>query len=287
MEVAPVADLMIQKNGTTAEWAADDDVLEVAQLGVDTDTGEVKIGDGVTAWSALDSLGGAGGGGGGGVLLIDYGDTVPGGTATGTVIFEKGPPATTWDLRSLSAMPAGWSRRGVASETFDADGMTATHTAGQGHQYTPSPYVPDFSVTAKVINGSGSGVMQGPMISDSSGNGAMACWYSGSGGLIAAKMTGWTYGSATSVETNTVYHPVWLRLRVTGTDYYAAHSNDGATWHETPVLSFSGGGSSTIGIGSIISSAAMETEQIIYSPGAGGGGLRGWWDDTAGDIILF
>lgn len=39
--------------GTTAEWVADDVVLLLGELGTDTDTGVIKIGDGSSTWSAL------------------------------------------------------------------------------------------------------------------------------------------------------------------------------------------------------------------------------------------
>ncbi|WP_439539461.1 hypothetical protein [Sphingomonas sp.] len=42
--------------GTAAEWAADDPILKVRELGIETDTRRIKIGDGVTPWSGLDYL---------------------------------------------------------------------------------------------------------------------------------------------------------------------------------------------------------------------------------------
>jgi hypothetical protein len=41
------------RRGTTAEWAAANPVLSAGEPGVDLDTGEQRIGDGATAWSAL------------------------------------------------------------------------------------------------------------------------------------------------------------------------------------------------------------------------------------------
>ena len=41
------------RRGTTAEWAAANPVLSAGEPGVDTTTGEQRIGDGVRAWSAL------------------------------------------------------------------------------------------------------------------------------------------------------------------------------------------------------------------------------------------
>lgn len=45
---------MQQRRATEAEWTTSDYVLANGELGVTTDTGIIKIGDGVTAWSALD-----------------------------------------------------------------------------------------------------------------------------------------------------------------------------------------------------------------------------------------
>jgi len=40
--------------GTAAAWTAEDTVLEVSEHGYETDTGKEKIGDGSTAWTALE-----------------------------------------------------------------------------------------------------------------------------------------------------------------------------------------------------------------------------------------
>lgn len=45
------------RRGTTAAWAASNPVLDAGEPGMDTDTGEFKIGDGVAAWDALWSFG--------------------------------------------------------------------------------------------------------------------------------------------------------------------------------------------------------------------------------------
>jgi len=41
------------RRGTAAEWAADNPVLAVAEMGIETDTNKFKIGNGTTAWNAL------------------------------------------------------------------------------------------------------------------------------------------------------------------------------------------------------------------------------------------
>lgn len=44
------------KRGTAAEATSNDKVLELGELGIETDTGKAKMGDGSTAWTALDYL---------------------------------------------------------------------------------------------------------------------------------------------------------------------------------------------------------------------------------------
>src|SRR5687768_1766179 len=44
-----------QRRGTAAEWATADYVLAAGELGVTTDTGIIKIGDGVNGWNDLDA----------------------------------------------------------------------------------------------------------------------------------------------------------------------------------------------------------------------------------------
>jgi len=45
------------RRGTTAEWVAADPVLHAGELGYDTDTGAVKIGDGTSKWTELTAIG--------------------------------------------------------------------------------------------------------------------------------------------------------------------------------------------------------------------------------------
>lgn len=41
------------RRGTAAEWTSANPVLAVAELGLETDTDQFKIGDGTTAWASL------------------------------------------------------------------------------------------------------------------------------------------------------------------------------------------------------------------------------------------
>lgn len=59
-------DKLIQpRKGTAAEWISVDPVLELAEFGYEYDTGKMKMGDGVTAWSSLPYVSWGTGGGGG------------------------------------------------------------------------------------------------------------------------------------------------------------------------------------------------------------------------------
>jgi len=40
------------RRGTAAEWTAADPILALAEMGIETDTGKFKVGDGVSAWTA-------------------------------------------------------------------------------------------------------------------------------------------------------------------------------------------------------------------------------------------
>lgn len=44
------------RSASTAEWAASSVILDVGELGVDTTTGETRLGDGSSAWVALKSV---------------------------------------------------------------------------------------------------------------------------------------------------------------------------------------------------------------------------------------
>jgi len=76
--------------GTTAEWAASRHVLGTGEIGHDTTTGTLAVGNGVSLFAALPAIG-AGGTGGSGVtvLLIDTVEDLPEGTPAGVVVVVK------------------------------------------------------------------------------------------------------------------------------------------------------------------------------------------------------
>lgn len=48
-----MATRMLQRRGTAAEWAAANPILAAGEMGFETDTFVIKMGDGVTAWNSL------------------------------------------------------------------------------------------------------------------------------------------------------------------------------------------------------------------------------------------
>jgi hypothetical protein len=48
---------MQQKRGLASRWTSTNPVLLAGEIGVETDTNKIKIGDGVTQWNNLDYMG--------------------------------------------------------------------------------------------------------------------------------------------------------------------------------------------------------------------------------------
>jgi len=66
----PVKNLIQQRRGTAAEWLAANPVLAAGEIGVETDTFKMKIGDGVLAWDVLPYASGGGGGSTGDIFML-------------------------------------------------------------------------------------------------------------------------------------------------------------------------------------------------------------------------
>jgi len=56
MEVQQVADLIQIRRDTAANWTSANPTLAQGELGVETDTDKIKVGDGSTTWSSLSYL---------------------------------------------------------------------------------------------------------------------------------------------------------------------------------------------------------------------------------------
>ena len=76
------------RRGTEAEWASVDPVLAGGEMGLETDTGKFKFGDGSTAWTALDYA-----------LADQIDDYIP--------LSEKGNPGGVATLNSDGQVPLG------------------------------------------------------------------------------------------------------------------------------------------------------------------------------------
>ena len=48
-----MSSLIQMRRGTAAQWTAADPILELAEIGIETDTDQFKVGDGSTSWSVL------------------------------------------------------------------------------------------------------------------------------------------------------------------------------------------------------------------------------------------
>ena len=226
---------------------------------------------------------GGGSGGSGGTLLVDYTSgtpTIPSGTAANTIIFMKPPPVSTWNFAGASALPSGWTRRGITSETFSANGMTATLATGQGWLY-PMPS-PDGTLEVGIYTGTYVGTMQGGLLADASGNGVGSVYYNAPAGQLAILMSGWNYGSSYILaESATPTYPVRMRVRKNGTSYFVSISHDGGTtWSGETAYTAWGGTPTQIFIGSAYQSGSMTVAYAKWTP-VGGGGAKGYWDGSA------
>jgi hypothetical protein len=57
-----MADIIQIRRDAAADWTSVDPTLAQGEMGYETDTGLLKFGDGLTAWSALSYFGGSGAG---------------------------------------------------------------------------------------------------------------------------------------------------------------------------------------------------------------------------------
>ena len=69
------------RHDDSTQWAQVNPVLAYGELGAESDTGVIKVGDGVTPWSDLPhSLP---------VVVLNPGDPVPANTPVGALIFRR------------------------------------------------------------------------------------------------------------------------------------------------------------------------------------------------------
>lgn len=114
--------LQIQlRNDTAANWTSVDPILATAEIGVESDTLQFKVGDGTTAWSLLAYSGGGGGTWDGDITDID----LDGGTDIGADLVDA-------DLILVDDGAAGTNRKSAISRlwTYIKGKASATFSAG-------------------------------------------------------------------------------------------------------------------------------------------------------------
>jgi len=132
------------KRDTAANWTSNNPILLAGEWGYETDTGEVKIGDGSTVWNSLGYVGGAGTGFGRSIVLTPQSgmppatlfatfDTIPGGStpAEAVSVLDFDPDASEY-MDFKFALPAGYADGGL-TVTFIFS-MTSDHDEGTPHK---------------------------------------------------------------------------------------------------------------------------------------------------------
>ena len=135
------------RRDTAANWTSEDPTLASGELGVETVTGKLKIGDGSTAWTALDYFAGNGGSGTGFgkpiVLTPQCGmppatsfatlDTIAGGStpAEAITVLDFDPDASEYmDFKFV--LPDGYEDGGLTLAVIYS--MTSDHDEGTPHK---------------------------------------------------------------------------------------------------------------------------------------------------------
>lgn len=101
------------RRGTASQWTTGNPTLAAGELGVETDTGKVKLGDGTTAWTSLAYFGNL-------EALDNVGDVVITSATTGQVLQYDG---TNWVNADIDALP---DQSGNSGKYLTTDGTTAS-----------------------------------------------------------------------------------------------------------------------------------------------------------------
>ncbi|HMM95410.1 WD40 repeat domain-containing protein [Phycicoccus sp.] len=252
---------------------------------VDTTTDVPSVGN-TLVWDGTNWVPGTPSGGTG-IILLDSGDSVPGGTAIGTIVYEKAPPSTVWDF-TLGSLPSGWAKQGSVSESYSGAGLSGAFAPGDAFYLPMTPATEFFLDLYVEVDSNTSSALVGPHVTSSTGVGVGATWYGTPSGVLAVGMTDYsTYGGSFTVTNMTPLVPSILRLHGSGGNWKASASTDGGVTYspETPVLAW-GFTHERIGFGSCYGTSTLTVSKVVYTPGSVGPGAnsgraKGWWDGSA------
>lgn len=101
------------RRDTAATWTSADPTLASGELGVETDTDKIKIGDGSTAWTSLGYFGVI-------ASINDIGDVTISSEASGQVLQWNG---AAWVNADIDALP---TQTGNGGKYLTTDGSTAS-----------------------------------------------------------------------------------------------------------------------------------------------------------------
>ena len=154
----PVQTVIKLRRSTAAAWTSANPVLAAGEPGLETDTNQVKYGDGTTAWNTLEYAGGVGGG-------LTVSETAPADPEEGWMWFASAEAKTyvyydsAWvEMSPAIAGPAGADGADGAAATI-AVGTVATGAEGSSatvtNAGTSSAAVFNFSIPVGATGATG------------------------------------------------------------------------------------------------------------------------------------
>jgi hypothetical protein len=142
------------KRGTAASWTSTNPTLAVGELGLETDTGKIKIGDGVTAWSSRPYIDAA-------------------------AVAHIADAADAHDASAISNVPAGGlvatdvqaalnelDTEKLAAATLTTDGDLLTRAAGAPARITRASLAADSAFSSRLLPVAEGTVGQVPTVTD-------------------------------------------------------------------------------------------------------------------------
>ena len=154
---------MKQRRGTAAAWTAADPILASGEIGYETNSGKLKIGDGVTTWAGLSYFTGGGAGTGdvsGPVSSTDHaivrfngalGKTIQNSVVT---IDDSGSPnIPTGQTYNINNVPHTHAGSVVSGSAIISDGGTIAHGLSGVPKVWLQATISGETVTPSVIDG--------------------------------------------------------------------------------------------------------------------------------------